>query len=239
MRDGALLSIDGLCVAYDGSNALNGVSLQICKGELICVIGANGAGKTSLIRSIAGIVPSSAGVVKMNGVDITGMPPWEICERGIAQVAEGRQIFGSLSVEENLLLGAALKRAKTTQLETLDVVYRLFERLRERRRQLAGTLSGGEQQMLAIGRAMMAKPEIVMFDEPSIGLSPALTDVMFGVVRSLHEQGITVLLVEQNVAKSLALSNRGYVLENGSIVLHGPSGELLSNAEIQRAYLGM
>ncbi|MGY3694758.1 branched-chain amino acid transport system ATP-binding protein [Bradyrhizobium sp. USDA 3240] len=239
MLDEALLSIDGLCVAYDGSNALNGVSLRIHKGELICVVGANGAGKTSLIRSIAGIVPSSAGAVKMNGVDITGMPPWEICERGIAQVAEGRQIFGSLSVEENLLLGGALKRAKAGQLETLEFVYQLFERLRERRRQLAGTLSGGEQQMLAIGRAIMAKPEIVMFDEPSIGLSPALTDVMFAVVKSLHEQGITVLLVEQNVAKSLALSNRGYVLENGSIVLHGPSDELLSNSEIQRAYLGM
>ncbi|WP_342725752.1 ABC transporter ATP-binding protein [Bradyrhizobium sp. B097] len=238
MPDEALLSIDGLSVAYDGSNALNGVSLRIRKGELICVVGANGAGKTSLIRSISGIVPSSAGVVKLNGVDITGMPPWEVCERGIAQVAEGRQIFGSLSVEENLLLGGSLKRAKAGRLEALECVYQLFERLRERRRQLAGTLSGGEQQMLAIGRAIMSKPEIVMFDEPSIGLSPALTDVMFGVVKSLHEQGITVLLVEQNVAKSLALSNRGYVLENGSIVLHGPSDELLSNSEMQRAYLG-
>ncbi|WP_441256329.1 ABC transporter ATP-binding protein [Bradyrhizobium sp. 482_C4_N1_1] len=239
MPDEALLSIDGLCVAYDGSNALNGVSLRIHKGELICVVGANGAGKTSLIRSIAGIVPSSGGVVKMNGVDITGMPPWEICERGIAQVAEGRQIFGSLSVEDNLLLGGSLKRARASQSETLAFVYQLFERLRERRRQLAGTLSGGEQQMLAIGRAIMAKPEIVMFDEPSIGLSPALTEVMFGVVKSLHAQGITVLLVEQNVAKSLALSNRGYVLENGSIVLHGSNDELLSNSEVQRAYLGM
>ncbi|RZN09496.1 branched-chain amino acid ABC transporter ATP-binding protein [Bradyrhizobium genosp. SA-3] len=239
MLDAALLSIDGLSVAYDGSSALNGVSLQIRKGELICVVGANGAGKTSLIRSISGIVRSSSGTVKMNGVNINGLPPWEICERGIAQVAEGRQIFGSLSVEENLLLGGSLKRAKAYQLETLEFVYQLFERLRERRRQLAGTLSGGEQQMLAIGRAIMSKPEMVMFDEPSIGLSPALTDVMFGVVKSLHEQGITVLLVEQNVAKSLALSNRGYVLENGSIVLHGSSQELLNNSEIQRAYLGM
>ncbi|SFJ81611.1 ABC transporter ATP-binding protein [Bradyrhizobium sp. Gha] len=239
MLDGALLSIDGLSVAYDGSIALNGVSLQIRKGELICVVGANGAGKTSLIRSISGIVRSSSGVVKMNGANITGLPSWEICERGIAQVAEGRQIFGSLSVEENLLLGGSLKRAKAHQLETLEFVYQLFDRLRERRRQLAGTLSGGEQQMLAIGRAIMSKPEIVMFDEPSIGLSPALTDVMFGVVESLHKQGITVLLVEQNVAKSLALSDRGYVLENGSIVLHGSSHELLNNSEIQRAYLGM
>ncbi|WP_229185229.1 ABC transporter ATP-binding protein [Bradyrhizobium oropedii] len=218
---------------------MNGVSLQIHKGELICVVGANGAGKTSLIRSISGIVRSSSGVIKMNGVDITGMPPWEICERGIAQVAEGRQIFGSLSVEENLLLGGTLKRAKAGQAETLDFVYQLFEKLRERRGQLAGTLSGGEQQMLAIGRAIMSKPEVVMFDEPSIGLSPALTDVMFRVVKSLHEQGATVLLVEQNVAKSLALANRGYVLENGSIVLHGSSDELLDNPEVQRAYLGL
>lgn len=239
MLDEVLLSVDGLHVAYDGSNALNGVSLNIRKGELICVVGANGAGKTSLIRSVAGIVPVSGGAVRMNGVDITMKPPWEICELGIAQVAEGRQIFGALSVEENLLLGGALKRAKAEQASTLESVYGLFGRLRERRRQLAGTLSGGEQQMLAIGRAMMAKPEIVMFDEPSIGLSPALTDVMFGVVKLLHEQGVTILLVEQNVAKSLSLSNRGYVLENGAIVLQGSSEELLNNPDVQRAYLGM
>jgi branched-chain amino acid transport system ATP-binding protein len=239
MLDDALLSVEGLCVAYDGSNALNGISLDIRKGELICVVGANGAGKTSLIRSIAGIVPASSGVVRMNGVDITRKPPWEICELGIAQVAEGRQIFGALSVEENLLLGGALKRAKAEQASTLESVYALFGRLCERRRQLAGTLSGGEQQMLAIGRAIMSKPEIVMFDEPSIGLSPALTDVMFSVVKLLHEQETTILLVEQNIAKSLSLSNRGYVLENGSVVLKGSSEELLSNTEVQRAYLGM
>ncbi|WP_441230495.1 ABC transporter ATP-binding protein [Tardiphaga sp. 215_C5_N2_1] len=239
MLDDALLAIDDLCAAYDGSNALNGVSLRISKGELICVVGANGAGKTSLIRSIAGIVPSSGGSVRMKGVDITRLPPWEICEMGIAQVAEGRQIFSALSVEDNLLIGGALKRARDDQMGTLEFVYQLFERLRERRRQLAGTLSGGEQQMLAIGRAIMSKPEVVMFDEPSIGLSPALTDVMFGVVKSLNDQGITVLLVEQNVAKSLALSSRGYVLENGSVVLHGSSKELLENPDIQRAYLGM
>lgn len=239
MREDVLLSVDDLCVAYDGSNALNGVSLEIRKGELICVVGANGAGKTSLIRSIAGIVPAASGVVKVNGIDITRLPPWKICELGIAQVAEGRQIFGALSVEENLLVGGSLKRAKPDQAATLEAVYQLFDRLRERRRQLAGTLSGGEQQMLAIGRAIMSKPEIVMFDEPSIGLSPALTDVMFGVIKSLHQQGITVLLVEQNVAKSLALSNRAYVLENGSVVLHGASDELLTNSDVQRAYLGM
>lgn len=239
MRDDALLSVESLHVTYDGSNALNGVSLEIRKGELICVVGANGAGKTSLIRSIAGIVPAASGSVKVNGVDITGLPPWKICELGIAQVAEGRQIFGALSVEENLLIGGALRRAKVYQSVTLESVYQLFGRLRERRRQLAGTLSGGEQQMLAIGRAIMSKPEIVMFDEPSIGLSPALTDVMFDVIKSLHQQGITVLLVEQNVAKSLALSNRGYVLENGSVVLHASSEELLRNSDVQRAYLGM
>jgi branched-chain amino acid transport system ATP-binding protein len=239
MLDDALLSVEGLCVAYVGSNALNGVSLMINKGELICVVGANGAGKTSLIRSIAGIVPASGGTVKMNGFDITKLPPWEICELGIAQVAEGRQIFGALSVEENLMIGGSLKRAVADQEGTLGFVYQLFGRLRERRRQLAGTLSGGEQQMLAIGRAIMSKPEIIMFDEPSIGLSPALTDVMFDVVKSLHKQGVTILLVEQNVAKSLTLSERGYVLENGNVVLQGQSDELLNNEEVQRAYLGM
>ncbi|MGY4572636.1 ABC transporter ATP-binding protein [Bradyrhizobium pachyrhizi] len=239
MLDDTLLSVDGLCVAYDGSNALNGVSLKIRKGELICVVGANGAGKTSLIRSIAGIVPSFSGSVRMNGVDITKLPPWDICELGIAQVAEGRQIFGALSVEENLLIGGSLKRAIADQDAALEFVYGLFGRLCERRRQFAGTLSGGEQQMLAIGRAIMSKPEIVMFDEPSIGLSPAVTDMMFDVVKSLHQRGITVLLVEQNVAKSLALSNRGYVLENGSVVLQGQSDELLNNTDVQRAFLGM
>ncbi|EIG57957.1 branched-chain amino acid transport system ATP-binding protein [Bradyrhizobium sp. JR7.2] len=239
MPDDALLEIDDLCVAYDGSNALNGVSLRIGKGELICVVGANGAGKTSLIRSIAGIVPSSRGSVRINGVEISRRPPWDICEMGIAQVAEGRQIFSALSVEDNLLIGGSLKRARHDLANTLDSVYQLFGRLRERRDQLAGTLSGGEQQMLAIGRAIMSKPEIVMFDEPSIGLSPALTDVMFGVVKSLNEQGITVLLVEQNVAKSLAMSSRGYVLENGSVVLHGSSRDLLENPDVQRAYLGL
>jgi branched-chain amino acid transport system ATP-binding protein len=239
MLDGVVLSVDGLFVSYDGSNALNGVSLTIREGELVCVVGANGAGKTSLIQSIAGIVPSAHGSVKLDGVDITAKPPWEICELGIAQVAEGRQIFGGLTVEENLLLGGSLKRAAKDQPETLETVYQLFERLRERRRQYAGTLSGGEQQMLAIGRAIMAKPKLIMFDEPSIGLSPALTEVMFGVVKSLHDRGITILLVEQNVAKSLALCNRGYVLENGSVVLEGVSDELLNNAEVQRAFLGM
>lgn len=239
MLDDVVLSVEGLFVSYDGSNALNGVSLAIREGELVCVVGANGAGKTSLIQSIAGIVRSARGSVKLNGIDISAKPPWEICELGIAQVAEGRQIFGGLTVEENLLLGGSLKRAAKDRRETLETVYHLFERLRERRRQYAGTLSGGEQQMLAIGRAIMAKPKLIMFDEPSIGLSPALTDVMFGVVKSLHDRGITVLLVEQNVAKSLALCDRGYVLENGSVVLEGISNELLNNAEVQRAYLGM
>ncbi len=230
MLDGALLSIDGLSVAYDGSYALNDVSLQICKGADLRRRG-EWCREDVAHQSISGIVRSSSGVVKMNGVDITGLPPWEICERGIAQVAEGRQIFGSLSVEENLLLGGALKRAKAHQLETLEFVYQLFDRLRSADASWPARYPGGEQQMLAIGRAIMSKPEIVMFDEPSVGLSPALTEVMFGVVKSLHEQGITVLLVEQNVAKSLALSNRGYVLENGSIVLHGSSHELLNNSD--------
>jgi branched-chain amino acid transport system ATP-binding protein len=239
MVEEALLTIESLSVGYDGSSALNGVSLVVHAQELLCVIGANGAGKTSLIRTIAGIVQPWAGVIRWRGRDITNLSPWEICELGIAQVAEGRQIFAGLSVQENLLIGGSLKRAKDRRSANLSQVYDLFPRLRERCRQSAGTLSGGEQQMLAIGRAFMAVPELIMFDEPSIGLSPALTDVMFNVVKTLHDQKITVLLVEQNVARSLSMSDRGYVLENGGIVLEGSGLDLLSNQDVRRAYLGL
>lgn len=234
-----LLSVESLSVSYDDSSALNGISLTVHPQEMVCVVGANGAGKTSLIRSIAGIVPSCHGKVRWQGRDITNLPPWEICELGIAQVAEGRQIFSTLSVADNLLISGSLQRAQGQRNENLRRVYDLFPRLGERHRQAAGTLSGGEQQMLAIGRAIMSEPELVMFDEPSIGLSPALTQVMFDVIRLLHDQGVTVLLVEQNVAQSLKLSNRGYVLENGSVVLEGSGESLLKDDSVRRAYLGL
>jgi branched-chain amino acid transport system ATP-binding protein len=234
-----LLTLDRLGVSYAGSAALNGVSLEIQAEELICVIGANGAGKTSLIRTIAGIVRPSSGRIRWCGRDITGMSPWEICELGIAQVAEGRELFPSLTVEENLLVGGSLKRARGRRDVNLRRVYELFPKLDERRRQSAVTLSGGEQQMVAIGRAMMAEPEMIMLDEPSIGLSPVLTGVMFNVVKALHSQKITILLVEQNVASSLSIGDRGYVLENGTVVLEGTGADLLSNDEVRRAYLGL
>jgi branched-chain amino acid transport system ATP-binding protein len=234
-----LLAVEGLSVGYAGSAALNDVSLALQAEELICVIGANGAGKTSLIRTIAGIVCPTRGRIAWRGRDIVGMSPWEICELGIAQVAEGREVFPNLSVEDNLLIGGSLKRARGRRDANLRRVYELFPRLDERRRQSAGTLSGGEQQMVAIGRAMMSEPEMIMFDEPSIGLSPALTTVMFDVVKKLHRHRITILLVEQNVASSLAIGDRGYVLENGSIVLEGTGAGLLSNQDVRRAYLGL
>jgi branched-chain amino acid transport system ATP-binding protein len=234
-----VLTVDGLSVSYAGSVALNGVSLAVQAEELICVIGANGAGKTSLIRTIAGIVPPSSGRIRWCGRDITGMPPWEICELGIAQVAEGRELFPSLTVEDNLLIGGSLKRARGRRDVNLRRVYELFPKLAERRRQSAGTLSGGEQQMVAIGRAVMSEPEMIMLDEPSIGLSPVLTGVMFNAVKTLHSRKITILLVEQNVASSLSIGDRGYVLENGTVVLEGTGEDLLSNDEVRRAYMGL
>jgi branched-chain amino acid transport system ATP-binding protein len=235
----AILTVRDLSVSYAGSVALSGVSLTACADELICVVGANGAGKTSLIRAIAGIAQPSDGTICWRGDDITGMSPWEICELGIAQVAEGRELFPSLSVDENLLIGGSLMRARGRRDANLRKVYDLFPRLEERRRQLAGTLSGGEQQMVAIGRAMMAEPMMIMFDEPSIGLSPALTGVMFDIVKKLHSEQMTILLVEQNVARSLAIGDRGYVLENGSMVLEGSGASLLANQDVRRAYLGL
>jgi branched-chain amino acid transport system ATP-binding protein len=235
----AILTVRDLSVSYAGSVALSGVSLTACADELICVVGANGAGKTSLIRAIAGIAQPSDGRICWRGDDITGMSPWEICELGIAQVAEGRELFPSLSVDENLLIGGSLMRARGRRDANLRKVYDLFPRLEERRRQLAGTLSGGEQQMVAIGRAMMAEPMMIMFDEPSIGLSPALTGVMFDIVKKLHSEQMTILLVEQNVARSLAIGDRGYVLENGSMVLEGSGASLLANQDVRRAYLGL
>jgi branched-chain amino acid transport system ATP-binding protein len=234
-----VLTVDGLSVSYAGSAALNGVSLAVQAEELICVIGANGAGKTSLIRTIAGIIRPSSGRIRWCGRDITEMSPWEICELGIAQVAEGRELFPSLTVEDNLLIGGSLKRARGRRDVNLRRVYELFPKLDERRRQSAGTLSGGEQQMVAIGRAMMSEPEMIMLDEPSIGLSPVLTGVMLNAVKTLHNQKITILLVEQNVASSLSIGDRGYVLENGNVVLEGTGKDLLSNEEVRRAYLGL
>jgi len=233
------LRVEGLHAAYGEARALAGVSIAIPRRGLVSVVGANGAGKTTLIRSIAGMHRPAAGRIVFEGRDITGLSSDRTCEMGIGQVAEGRQIFPSLSVQENLDLGAGLARARRHRARNLAHVFDLFPRLLERRRQAAGTLSGGEQQMLAIARCMMGEPGFIMFDEPSLGLSPLLTEQMFEVLRRLNDEGITILLVEQNVMESLEISDHGYVLETGAVALEGSGAELLQNDMVRRAYLGL
>jgi branched-chain amino acid transport system ATP-binding protein len=235
----ALLEVKGLRAGYNGASVLSDVSLHVLRGETVAVVGGNGAGKTTLIRTIAGMVPASAGSVHFDGADITNLSSDRVCERGIAQSPEGRQLFQSLSVEDNLRLGAILKRARPRTNQNLDQVFDLFPKLKERRHQPAGTLSGGEQQMVAIGRALMAEPEFIMLDEPSLGLAPVMVDAMFDAIAALNKRGMSILLVEQNVAESLVLATRGYVLETGSIVLEGESAALLGNDRVQQAYLGL
>jgi branched-chain amino acid transport system ATP-binding protein len=234
-----ILSVDKLYLYYGDAQALDDVSLSVDAGELVAIIGANGAGKSSLIRTIAGIEKVRAGHIRFRGSDITGLPSHRICELGIGQVAEGRQIFASLTVEENLDIGAMLKRARGRARETRERMYRMFPRLAERRSQISGTMSGGEQQMLAIARCLMSQPELIIFDEPSLGLAPTLVQELFRVIRELNDSGLTILLVEQNVVASLKLASRAYVLENGRITLSGTGAELLTDDRVRQAYLGM
>jgi len=234
-----LLEVRGLDLYYGDAPALAGVSLDVSEREIVAIVGANGAGKTSLIRAIAGIQRPSAGKIHFAGREISNLGSHEICNLGIGQVAEGRQIFSSLTVLENLKLGAALPRACDRSKQTLEEVYSLFPRLRERTHQIAGTLSGGEQQMLAIGRCLMSRPDLIMFDEPSIGLGPTVAREVLRTIRVLRDNGITILLVEQNVAASLKISERAYVLENGSIVMYGSGNELLNDTRVRQAYLGL
>jgi branched-chain amino acid transport system ATP-binding protein len=234
-----VLSVRGLDLHYGDAQALDGVTLDVPAREIVAIVGANGAGKSSLIRAIAGLEPVTAGRIEFNGRDITGLPSHKVCQLGIGQVAEGRQIFPSLSVADNLDLGAVSRPARAQSAETLAYVYERFPRLAERRKQAAGTLSGGEQQMLAIGRCLMGRPQLIMFDEPSLGLSPALVQDVFRVIRRLHEEGLTIVLVEQNVAVSLKLAQRAYVLENGRIVMSGRGEDLLHDDRVRQAYLGL
>ena len=234
-----LLEVRDLDLYYGDAQALAGVSLEIPDGKIVAIVGANGAGKTSLIRAIAGIERPRAGKIRFAGREISGLESHEICNLGIGQVAEGRQIFSSLTVAENLKLGAALPRARAKSMETMAEVLTLFPRLRERRKQIAGTLSGGEQQMLAIGRCLMSRPELIMFDEPSLGLVPTVVREVLRAIRALNENGITILMVEQNVAVSLKLSARAYVLETGRIVMSGSGVELLNDLRVRQAYLGL
>ena len=234
-----LLSVENLDLYYGDAQALAGVSLEVPQGSIVAIVGANGAGKSSLIRTIAGIERSRAGRITFKGRDTTRLESHQICNLGIGQVAEGRQVFPTLSVEENLEMGALLPRARSKAKETLAEAYRMFPKLVERRTQLAGTLSGGEQQMLAIGRCLMGQPELIMFDEPSLGLAPLVVKDVLHTIHLLNERGLTVLLVEQNIAVSLKISHRAYVLENGRVVMSGSGDELLRDDRVRQAYLGL
>ena len=233
-----MLEVEDLDVYYGAVHALKGVSVRAEAGEIVTLIGANGAGKTTLLRSISGLIPARSGRVTFEGRDITRMPPHEIVGLGVSQSPEGRMVFANLSVADNLELGAYRRRDRAAIREDRDEVYRLFPRLLERRGQSAGTLSGGEQQMLAIGRALMSRPRLLLLDEPSLGLAPLLVREIFRTLREINARGMTVLLVEQNAHMALSIAGRGYVLETGEIALAGAAADLAGNPEVRRAYLG-
>lgn len=235
----ALLQIDNIEISYGEARAVNGISFDLEAGSLLAIVGSNGAGKTSLVRAIGGMLRPSAGRIVFDGIDTTNLDSSATCELGIGQVAEGRQIFPSLTVEENLVLGGSLKRASARRRESFERVYAMFPKLSERRGQKAGTLSGGEQQMLAIGRCLMGEPRLIMFDEPSLGLSPVMVELVFEAIVTLKNTGMSILLIEQNVAESLEIADFVAVLENGSIVLSGHADEIKGDERIQSAYLGI
>jgi branched-chain amino acid transport system ATP-binding protein len=234
-----MLQVRDLDVFYGDAQALDRVSIDVEEGKIVAIVGANGAGKTSLIRTIAGMQRPARGRVVFRDTDITGWPSHRVCDAGIGQVAEGRQVFPSLTVRENLEVAALLRRARGKRAESLARVFDMFPILAERDRQSAGTLSGGEQQMLAIGRCLMGCPDLVMFDEPSLGLAPALVQGVLKNIRELNRDGLTCILVEQNVAVSLRLADRAYVLENGRVTATGSGTELLADDRVRQAYLGM
>ncbi|MDI3532799.1 MAG: branched-chain amino acid transport system ATP-binding protein [Synergistaceae bacterium] len=234
-----MISVKELDAGYGDIQVLRGVSLEINEGEIVSLVGANAAGKSTMVKALSGIIKPWRGQVLFDGVRVDTLEPHEIVELGIVQVPEGRRLFPQMSVLENLLLGAYTPRARGDYEKTLRDILEMFPILKERQNQLAGSLSGGEQQMCAIGRGLMAKPKLLMLDEPSLGLAPILVAQVLNMVKAIREQGVTVLLVEQNVRQSLALADRGYVLENGRIVMEGPSAALLADDRLRQAYLGM
>ena len=234
----ALLEVKDLEVYYGVICALKGISFQVNEGEIVALIGANGAGKTTMMQSVVGIIPKKSGVVTFDGTDNTKTPCHKIVKLGMTQVPEGRRIFQELTVYENLMMGAFTKNDQKQFKDDLDKMFDLFPRLKERRNQIAGTLSGGEQQMLAMSRALMSNPKLLMLDEPSMGLAPILVDQIFDIIKELHKAGTTILLVEQNANKALQIADRAYVLETGSIMLSGTGAELAKSDEVRKAYLG-
>lgn len=233
----AMLEIENLEVYYGVIKALKGISFEVNKGEIVALIGANGAGKTTTLHTVTGLIPPAAGVIRLEGKDITKIAGHKIVSMGMAHVPEGRRVFSQLSVWQNLKLGAYTRSDKDEIEETLEMIYTRFPRLKERRNQLAGTLSGGEQQMLAMGRALMSHPKIVVLDEPSMGLSPIYVNEIFSIIQDINKTGTTVLLVEQNAKKALSIANRAYVLETGQIVLSGDAKELMNDDQVKKAYL--
>jgi branched-chain amino acid transport system ATP-binding protein len=234
----SLLALQGLHVAYGGIRAVKGIDLEVAAGELVCLIGANGAGKTTTLRAITGLVRAAAGRVLYDGADIAGQRVHEIARRGLALVPEGRGVFAQLTIEENLAMGAYARSDRAGVAADIERVFTLFPRLKERRAQTAGTLSGGEQQMLAIARALMSRPKLLLLDEPSMGLAPLMVERIFEVVRTIAAEGVTLLLVEQNARLALEASHRGYVLEGGLVAFSGESAKLLGDSRVREAYLG-
>ena len=235
----ALLALAGLQVAYGGIQAVKGIDLTVGDGELVCLIGANGAGKTTTLKGVTGLQPVSGGTVRYGGEDVTGMRAFELVRRGLAMVPEGRGVFGGLTIEENLAMGAYTRSDKAGVRSDIERVFTLFPRLKERRRQTAGTLSGGEQQMLAMGRAMMSRPRMLLLDEPSMGLAPLMVQKVFETVLAVSSEGVTILLIEQNAKLALEVSHRGYVMESGEITLSGDAKALLHDDKVRAAYLGV
>jgi branched-chain amino acid transport system ATP-binding protein len=233
-----LLELRKLEVAYGGIHAVKGIDLEVAEGELVCLIGANGAGKTTTLKGICGLLPIKAGTIHYSGANITGKPAFTLVRRGLAMVPEGRGVFGALTIEENLAMGAYIRNDSDGIKADVERVYTLFPRLKERRRQTAGTMSGGEQQMLAMGRAMMSRPKLLLLDEPSMGLAPLMVQKVFETIITIAAEGVTILLIEQNAKLALEVSKRGYVMESGEVTLSGDASSLLHDPKVRAAYLG-
>ena len=233
-----MLKVEGLKVRYGMIEAIKGISFEVHDGEIVTLIGANGAGKTTTMHAISGLVPAAEGSIQLDGVELTKVPGHKIVGMGLAQVPEGRRVFAQQTVEENLILGSYLRKDQGAIAQDMEEVFQIFPRLGERRSQVAGTLSGGEQQMLAMGRALMAKPSILLLDEPSMGLSPLLVSEIFQIIEDINQRGTTILLVEQNAKRALAIASRAYVLETGRITLQGTGMELANDERVKKAYLG-